>query len=102
MKLNKESRKLSRLLFQSSFTGGRLDDEKVRGNLAKISQAKPRHYLGVLKDYNRLVRLEVQKRQAVIESATPLSKETGKRVVEDLKRKYGDGTWPLTSKSTRS
>jgi F-type H+-transporting ATPase subunit delta len=89
MKLNKESRKLSRLLFQSSFTNGRLDDAKVRGNLSKISKAKPRHYLGVLKDYSRLLRLEMQKSQAVIESATPLNKETSKQVVEDLKRKYG-------------
>ncbi len=33
------------------------------------SPAKPRHYVDILKNYQRLIRLELDKRHAVIESA---------------------------------
>jgi F-type H+-transporting ATPase subunit delta len=89
MKLTKESRKLARLLFRASFTNNALDGAKVRANIANVARSKPRHYLDVLKDYHRLLRLEVQKRQAVIESAAPLNKETSNQIVAGLKRKYG-------------
>ena len=50
---------------------------------------KPRHYMGALEDYQRLIRLEMAKRHAVIESAVPLSPETSDSIVNNLKQKYG-------------
>jgi len=91
MKLSKEVRKVSKELFQGSFTGGQLDPEKVRGFVAQIVAGKPRHYVDILKNYHRLIRLELDKRHAVIESATELSPDTSEHVLRDLKSKYGEG-----------
>jgi F-type H+-transporting ATPase subunit delta len=88
-KLDKDSRKLSKQLFNASFTSGQLDEAKVRAIAAKVGEAKPRHFLGLLKDYQRKVRLEVEKHHAVIESAQPLDRDLGEQVVSGLKTKYG-------------
>jgi F-type H+-transporting ATPase subunit delta len=91
MKLSKEVRKVSKELFQASFANGQLDAEKVRGFVAQIVAGKPRHYVDILKNYHRLIRLELDKRHAVIESATELSPDTSEHVLRDLKSKYGEG-----------
>ena len=91
MKLTKEVRKVSKELFQASFANGQLDPEKVRGFVAQIVAGKPRHYVDILKNYHRLIRLELDKRHAVIESATELSPDTSEHVLRDLKSKYGEG-----------
>ena len=89
MKLNKDSRKLSRQLFRSSFADGKLDNSKIGAAVESILATRPRHYLDILKDYHRLIRLEVEKRHAVVESAAELSAETSREVERDLKSKYG-------------
>ena len=91
MKLTKEVRKVSKELFQASFTGNQLDPEKVRGLAAQIVAGKPRHYVDILKNYHRLIRLELDKRHAVIESAAELNQDTSDLVLRDLRSKYGDG-----------
>src|SRR5215203_1831946 len=88
-KLDKDSRKLSKQLFQASFTDGKLDEAKVRAIASKVATDRPRHFLGLLKDYQRQVRLEVERHHAVIESATPLDEALSKQVVSGLKAKYG-------------
>src|SRR5437867_1716367 len=50
MRLTKEARKLSRKLFQASFTVGRLDREKVGAAVQALLASKPRHYLQILKE----------------------------------------------------
>jgi F-type H+-transporting ATPase subunit delta len=89
MKFNKEVRKLSRQLFQASFTDGRLDPAKVKAITAKVIEAKPRHFIDVLKNYQRLVRLETEKHHAVIESAGPLDRSTSEQLENNLRSKYG-------------
>jgi F-type H+-transporting ATPase subunit delta len=91
MKLSKEVRKVSKELFQASFANGQLDADKVRGFVAQIVAGKPRHYVEILKNYHRLIRLELDKRHAIIESATELSADTSEQVLRDLKSKYGEG-----------
>jgi F-type H+-transporting ATPase subunit delta len=46
-------------------------------------------FIQVLEAYKRLLRLEVEKRTATIETATELSPEAGNQIVENLKRRYG-------------
>ena len=91
MKLTKEVRKVSKELFHASFTGGQIDAAKVREFATKIVQGKPRGYVDILKNYHRLIRLELDKRHATIESASPLSPDTSERVLRDLKSRYGEG-----------
>ena len=90
MKIPKEARKLSRSLFRSSFTDGRLDRAKVTAVLQAVAERKPRHTLGALNDYQRLVRLELARRHAVIESATALEATATNAILGDLQARFGD------------
>jgi F-type H+-transporting ATPase subunit delta len=90
MKLDKDSRKLSKQLFQASFTDGRIDVKKVAAIGGKIAADKPRHSLGILKEYQRLVRLEVEKHHALVESAAPLDQATKNQLLANLRSKYGN------------
>jgi F-type H+-transporting ATPase subunit delta len=90
MKITKEARQLSRQLFRLSLTDDRLDRAKVSSIVQTVITQKPRHYLGALEAYQRLLRLEIAKRHAVVESASSLSDEISSSVVDSLKAKYGD------------
>jgi len=90
MKATREARKVSRLMLRNSFTSGKLDEEKISHMVQSVLAAKPRQYADMLKDYQRLLHLEVEKRRAVIESATPLNRSLGDRIIENLKARYGD------------
>jgi F-type H+-transporting ATPase subunit delta len=89
MKINKEIRQMSRSMLRASFTDGRLDQEKIRSLVDSVIKGRPRNYLDILENYKRLLRLELDKKRAAIESAAPLAPEEGARVLENLKRKYG-------------
>ncbi len=89
MKISKETRQLSKELLRSSFIDGRLDSGRVASLVKSLIEKKPRHYIQVLEAYQRLLRLEVEKRTATIETATELSPEAGAQIVANLKRKYG-------------
>lgn len=89
MKISKDARKMAKELFQFSFSNGKLDPAKARLATAKIAEAKPRHYIDILKEYQRLARLEIEKHHAVIESATPLDNKVNDQLQKDLHAKYG-------------
>jgi F-type H+-transporting ATPase subunit delta len=46
--------------------------------------------MDVLQYYKRLLRLEIEKRHAKIESATQLAPQVASKIVERLKKKYGE------------
>jgi F-type H+-transporting ATPase subunit delta len=54
-----------------------------------LIKKKPRHYIQVLEAYQRLLRLEVEKRTATIETATALPRDAAAPILANLKRKYG-------------
>jgi len=90
MRTTKEARKTSRQLLKLSFTDGKLDERKVNKVVHSVLTEKPRHFGEVLKDYQRLVRLEVAKRHAVVESATELNSNLSNLLITKLKARYGD------------
>ena len=90
MKVSKDARKLSRSLFRASFTGGRLDRARVEAVLKVVAARKPRHTLETLKDYERLIRMELTRRHALIESATALDPTASEAILGDLKRRFGE------------
>src|SRR6202051_4119314 len=90
MKATKDARKVSRQLYRHSFTSGKLDEEKISQMIQTVLATRPRRYLDVLKDYQRLLQLETDKRHAVIESATPLNRSLGDQIVANLKTRYGE------------
>ena len=90
MKLNKEIRQLSRKMLQASFTDGQLDADRISSLVDSLISHKPRNYIDVLKNYKRLLRLEVEKRHATIESASEMDPAMRSEIVANLKSKYGD------------
>ena len=90
MRTTKEARKVSGMLFRNSFTEGKLDKEKISHMVETLLAEKPRHYVDALKDYQRLIRLETEKRHAVIESATQLNSALANQIVTNLRRRYGE------------
>jgi F-type H+-transporting ATPase subunit delta len=89
MKINKEIRRLSREMLRASFTDGQLDPGRIASLVDSLIARKPRNYIGVLKNYRRLLRIEVEKRRARIETASEVDRETGSTLVANLKKKYG-------------
>jgi len=89
MKINREIRQLSREMLRASFTDGQLDPGRISSLVDSLIARKPRHYLDVLKNYRRLLRLELEKRQAKIETANEMDSATSSELVSNLKKKYG-------------
>jgi F-type H+-transporting ATPase subunit delta len=90
MKINKEMRRLSREMLRASFTDGQLDSGRIASLVDSLIARKPRNYIDILKNYRRLLRLEVEKRRARIETANDVDREATSKVIENLKKRYGD------------
>ena len=90
MKINKEIRRLSREMLRASFTDWQLDPGRIASLIESLIARKPRNYIAVLKNYRRLLRLEVEKRRARVETASELDSEAGSTLVANLKKKYGN------------
>ena len=90
MKLNKEIRQLSRKMLQASFTDGQLDPGRISSLVDSLIAQKPRNYIDVLKNYKRLLRLELQKRRATIETASEVDPAIRSEIEANLKSKYGN------------
>jgi len=89
MKINKEIRRLSRAMLRASFTDGQLDRGRIASLVDSLIEKKPRHYIDALKNYSCLLRLELEKRQARVESASEVDSTTSSELVTNLKKKYG-------------
>jgi F-type H+-transporting ATPase subunit delta len=89
MKINKEIRQLSRAMLRASFTDGQLDPGRINSLVDSLIAKKPRRYIDVLKNYRRLLRLELEKRQAKIETASEVDSSTKSELITNLKKKYG-------------
>ena len=90
MKLNKEIRQVSRKMLQASFTDGQLDPGRISSLVDSLVTRKPRNYVDVLKNYKRLLRLELEKRHATIETASEVDSAVRSKIESNLKSKYGN------------
>ena len=88
MKINKDAARAARQLFRMSFVDGRLDDGRVKKIVKKIVTEKPRNQSGILHGYHRLIRLEVEKRHVVVESAEALGDDLKSEVSSGLNKQY--------------
>jgi F-type H+-transporting ATPase subunit delta len=91
MKISKQARRDAKALFLSARTNGVLDEGKVRQVVQKVLAGKPRGYMSVLQHFQRLVKLDIDRRTARIESATPLSPAQQNELSGTLSRQYGQG-----------
>jgi F-type H+-transporting ATPase subunit delta len=90
MKINKEIRRLAREMLRASFTDGQLDPGRIASLVDSLIARKPRNCVAILQNYMRLLRLELEKRRARIETASAVDPETSSKVIANLKKKYGN------------
>jgi len=91
MKISKQARREAKELFRSCVADGMLDENRARLAVRLVLEAKPRGYLAILGHFERLVKLEIQRRTARVESAVPLSPDLQESVKAGLARIYGRG-----------
>ena len=80
---------MARELFRFSLVNGRLNASRVSGISERLVAEKPRSYLQILKELTRLVRLELDRRHAIIESASPLDETSATNIANTLKQNFG-------------
>jgi F-type H+-transporting ATPase subunit delta len=91
MKITKQARRGAKELFRLCLKNGQLEEARVREVVRRVIAEKPRGYLAILNHFQRLVKLELQRRSARVESAVPLSPEIQAGVLSALSTKYGVG-----------
>ena len=91
VKISKEIRQQARDLVRATYVDGTLDRGRVQTFVGAIVEKKPRNYIQLLEAYQRLLRLELEKRRVRIESAAELDPEVSREVISGLERKYGPG-----------
>lgn len=89
MKSKKEANREARSLFRLSYVDGTLDEDRVRKIIKKLKEGEGARALPTLEAYHRLIRLEVSKSRAVVESATALNDTVKSKIISDLENQYG-------------
>ena len=91
MKITKQARRGAKELFRACLVNGLLDDNHARQAVQRVIEVQPRGYLAILSHFQRLVKLDLERRTAKIESATPLAADLQAKVQAGLDRLYGPG-----------
>jgi F-type H+-transporting ATPase subunit delta len=91
MKISRQARRDAKQLLLSCRTNGLLDDAKVRQAVQRVIAVKPRGYMAILSHFQRLVKLDLDRRTARIESAVLLAPPQQDAVQANLGRRYGSG-----------
>src|SRR5262245_32690892 len=91
MKISKQAKRDAKQLFRGCMVNGVLDENRVRQVVQAVVAQKPRGYAGILSHLHRLVKLDLERRTARVESAAPLPAELQSGVSTQLNRLYGAG-----------
>ena len=91
MKSSKQARRDGKALYQACKVDGVLDEQKVRQVVTKVIAGKPPGYLSVLDHFQRLVRLDVDRRTARVENAVESSPQLVESIKANLTARYGAG-----------
>jgi F-type H+-transporting ATPase subunit delta len=91
MKISKQARRDAKQLFRSCVSNGLLDENRVRQAVQAVVTQKPRGYVAILSQLQRLVKLDLDRRTARVESPMALSPEQQTVLQGELAQKYGPG-----------
>ena len=89
MKTKRHIARAARRLFRVCVVNGGLDENRVRQVATRLTASDRRGALQVLSGFLRLVRLHLQQRTAVVESAAALPDDLRDSVTQELRRTYG-------------
>ena len=90
MKISRQAQREAKQLFQACHVEGNLSEDKVREAVKLLTEKKPRDYVAVLSHLHRLVKLDVQRRTADVQSAVALNDSQQNQVKETLAKLYGN------------
>src|SRR5437764_11678335 len=91
MKISKQSRRDAKSLFRAAQVNGVLDENKARQVVDELIAQKPRGYIAALSHFQRLVKLDIERRSASIESVIALDDAAQSNVKSALTKRYGAG-----------
>jgi len=91
MKINKRAKREAKQLFRFCLVNGVLDEQRVRRVVQHLVAAGQRDCPAILSHFGRLVKLDLARRTATIESATPLPADLQAEIEAGLARRYGAG-----------
>jgi len=91
MKISKQARRDGKALFNTCKVNGVLDDNRVRQAVGQVIARKPRGYVAILSHFQRLVKLDIERRTARVESAVESSSALVDSIKAQLAKRYGSG-----------
>jgi len=91
MKISKQSRRDAKALFGACRVDGLLDEGKVRQTVTAVIERRPRGFAATLAHFQRLVKLDLDRRSARVENAVETSPALMEAIKANLTRRYGPG-----------
>lgn len=91
MKISKQARRDAKQLFNVCKVSGVLDESRVRQSVSAVIEKKPRGFVAILSHFQRLVKLDIERRSARVESAAAASESLQASVKANLVARYGQG-----------
>ena len=91
MKITKQARRDAKKLFRAVQVNGVLDEGKAGQAVDEVLRLKPRGYVGILTHFQRLVKLDFDRRNARVESVIALDDAQQNSVKSALAKRYGAG-----------
>jgi len=91
MKSSKLAQREARQLFRGCVVEGVLDENRVRQTVKLLLDKKPHRFLAILSHFQRLIKLELDRRATLVESAKPLAADLQSSLKSTLTRIYGAG-----------
>jgi F-type H+-transporting ATPase subunit delta len=89
MATTRRVRRTARQFYRFCVVNGSLDDGRVRQVVDQVIRSQRRGVLGILKQFQRLVRLDRERHSARVESAAPLPEALRTEVAAGVARTYG-------------
>src|SRR5437899_3637956 len=91
MRISKQAKREAKELFRAAQVNGVLDENRLRRAIDALLAQKPRRYIGILERLQYLVKLDLFRRNARIESVAPLDSAIEGSLRTALTRRYGPG-----------
>ncbi|MDZ4741872.1 MAG: ATP synthase F1 subunit delta [Verrucomicrobiota bacterium] len=91
MKNSREALKEGKKFLRACTSGDTLDEVKALNIVKALIEKKPPGFRDILNAFTRLLRLELQKRSVLVESAAALDKATFDQIKVILEKSYGKG-----------
>jgi F-type H+-transporting ATPase subunit delta len=91
MKINKQAKREAKQLFRYCLVNGLLDENRVRNVAQHVAATGHHDGPAILSHFRRLVKLELARHTATVESAEPLPPDLQADIEAGLARRYGPG-----------